>query len=125
MLVSIKSAIKGYHVYKQSYPVGTILECSLEPDNEHSDCAIVVKNRETVVGHIPEGLCQPLINFFQDGLIVQISAEIIGEPRSSSGGTFVKGDGKEIPCSYKIFGGKYKKSEVRLFIKKEIRKLVV
>ena len=46
MLVSVKSVIKGYHVYRVSYPSGTELVCSLEPENEHSDSAIIVKKRE-------------------------------------------------------------------------------
>lgn len=43
MLVSVKSVIKGYHVYRVSYPSGTKLVCNLEPENEHSDSAIIVK----------------------------------------------------------------------------------
>ena len=46
MLVSVKSVIKGYHVYRVSYPWGTELVCSLEPENEQSDSAIIVKKRE-------------------------------------------------------------------------------
>jgi hypothetical protein len=123
MLVSIKSVIKGYHVYKYTCPIGTILQCNLEPENEHSDSAIIVKNNGSVVGHIPEGLCQPLTKLFKDGLIIEISAEILGEPRSSSKGTFVKGGGIEIPCTYKLYGKKEKKREVRSYVKTEIRKL--
>lgn len=56
MLASIKSVIKGYHVYKYTCPVRTILQCYLEPENEHSDSAVIVKNSGSVVGHIAEGL---------------------------------------------------------------------
>ena len=43
-IVSIKSVIKGHHVYRLCYSVGSKLDCFLEPENEHSDCAIIVKN---------------------------------------------------------------------------------
>jgi hypothetical protein len=123
MLVSIKSVIKGHHVYKYTCPVGTILQCSLEPENEHSDSAIIVKHNDSVVGHVPEGLCQPLTQLYKNGRVVEISAEILGDPRPSSKGTFVKGGGIEIPCAYKLYGKKDKKREVRSYIKMEIRKL--
>ena len=86
-IVSVKSAIEGHHVYRVCYSVGTKLDCFLEPENEHSDCAIIVKKGETTVGHIPEGLCQPLTQLFKDGSIVQITSEIIRGPRSAAEGT--------------------------------------
>lgn len=125
MLVSIKSVIKGYHAYRVSYPCGTELDCRLEPENEHSECAIVVKKGDITVGHIPEGLCQPLSKLFEDGNILQITCVITGDPRSAAGGTFVPGGGLEIPCSYRIFGHKEKKGLVRSVIKHQIRKLTV
>lgn len=51
-LVSIKSVIKGHHVYRVSYTCGTKLDCFLEPENQHSDSAIIVKKEGTTVGHI-------------------------------------------------------------------------
>lgn len=125
MLVSVNAMIKGHHVYRQSYPGGTELECVLDPENEHSESAIVVKYRETIVGHIPEGLCQPLTKLFKDGDIVQVTAVVAGEPRPASVGTFVRGGGIEIPCSYRIFGRKERKRYVRAHIKNGVRKLAV
>ena len=69
-IVSIKSVIEGHHVYRACYAVGNKLDCFLEPENEHSDCAIIVNKGDTTVGHIPEGLCQPLTQLFKDGSIV-------------------------------------------------------
>lgn len=123
MLVSVKSVIKGYHVYRVSFSSGTELECKLEPENEHSDSAIVVKKGDTTVGHIPEGLCQPLTKLFKDGKIAEIKSEIIGEPRSAAEGTFVSGGGLEIPCVYRLFGLRNNKTLVRSVIKQQIRKI--
>ncbi len=117
--------IKRHHVYRQSYPRGTELDCTIEPENEHSECAIVVKHRETIVGHIPEGLCQPLTKLINDGDIVQVTAVVTGEPRSASVGTFVRGGGIAIPCSYRIFGRKERKRFVRTNIKNALRKIAV
>ena len=52
----IKSRIKGHHVYGHDYTIGEELECKLEPNNQHSRHAIVVKtlNDGIVVGHVPE-----------------------------------------------------------------------
>ena len=123
MLVSVKSVIKGYHMYRVSYPSGTELVCNLEPENEHSDSAIIVKKGNITVGHIPEGLSQPLTQLFQDGNIVDIECVITGEPRSAEEGTFVQGGGLEIPCTYRLFGLREKKVHVHSVIKKQIRKL--
>ena len=70
MLVSVKSAVKGYHVYRNEFPEGTILECLQEPENEYSESAIIVKKGETVVGHVPEGLCQLFTKLFNDECVV-------------------------------------------------------
>ena len=125
MLVTIKASIKRYHVYKQNYPVGTHLKCFLDPENEHSDSAIVVKKGDDVVGHVPEGLCQPLTRLFKGGHITEILAEVKGEACPSAKGVFVQGGGIEIPCSYKVFGSRDNKTLVKSIIKKEIRKLTV
>ena len=62
----VNSRIKGHNVYEHDYSVGEELDCKLEPNNQHSRHAIVVKtlNDGTVVGHVPEALTkklQPLI----------------------------------------------------------------
>ena len=119
----MKSAVKGYHVYRNEFPEGTILECLQEPENEYSESAIIVKEAETVVGHVPEGLCQLFTKLFNDERVVNISAEIMVPPRPSSNGIFVKGGGIEVPCSYKLHRSSDKKVEVRLFLKKEIQKI--
>ena len=125
MLVSIKSAIKGYHVYRNDVSVGTVLNYIPEPENEYSGSAFIVKTGEIVVGHVPEGLCQLFKQLINDGSVLEIKAEMSGCARPSSNGTFVRGGGIEIPCSYKLFGRGEKKSEVRLFLKKEFKKLTV
>ena len=122
-ILSVKSVIKGHHVYRITYSCGTNLDCFLEPDNQHSDSAIIVKKGDNTVGHIPEGLCQSLTQLHKEGSIVQITAEITGGPRSAAEGTFVQGGGLEIPCIYHLFGQREKKRLVRSAIKQQIRKL--
>ena len=100
MLVSVKSAVKGYHVYRNKFPTGTILECLQEPENGYSESAIIVKKYEPVIGHMPEGLCQIFTKLFNDSHVVNISAEITGPPQPSSNGIFLKVGGIEGPCSY-------------------------
>ena len=109
---SVKSVIKGHHVYRISYSCGTKLDCFLEPENQHSDSAIIVKKGDSTIGHIPEGLCQPLTQLHKDGNIAQITSEITGSPRSVAEGTFVPGGGLEIPCVYHLFGQRDKKEFV-------------
>ena len=75
-IVSVKCVIKGHHVYRITYSCGTNLDCFFEPDNQHSDSAIIVKKGDNTVGHIPEGLCQSLTHLHKDGSIVHITSEI-------------------------------------------------
>ena len=52
------------------------MDCFFEPDNQHSDSAIIVKKGDNTVGHIPEGLCQSLTQLHKEGSIVHITSEI-------------------------------------------------
>ena len=109
MLLSVKSAVKGYHVYRNQFPIGTILERLQEPENKYSFSAIIVKKGETFIGHLPKGLCQLSTKLFNDGCVVNISAEISGPPQPSTNGIYVKGGGIEVPCSYKLNGSSERK----------------
>ena len=75
-IVSVKCVIKGHHVYRITYSCGTNLDCFFEPDNQHSDSAIIVRKGDNTVGHIPEGLCQSLTQLHKEGSIVHITSEI-------------------------------------------------
>ena len=79
-LVSVKSAVKGYHVYRNEFPKGTILEYLQEPEDEYSESAIIMKKGETVIGHVTEGLCQLFTKFFNDGRVINILVVITGPP---------------------------------------------
>lgn len=122
-LASVKSVTKGHHVYRISYSCGTKLDCFLEPENQHSDSAIIIKKGDTTIGHIPEGLCQPLTRLYKEGNIVQITSKITGAPRSAAEGTLIPGGGLKIPCVYHLFKPRNKKGFVRWKIKQQIRKL--
>ena len=56
-LCVINGPIKGHHVYQTDYPVGTRFQCFKDSRNRHSDTAVVVKKADSIVGHVPEGLC--------------------------------------------------------------------
>ena len=96
-IVSVKCVIKGHHVYRITYSCGTYLDCFFEPDNQHSDSAIIVKKGDNTVGHIPEGLCQSLTQLHKEGSIVHHFRNY-----SAAEGTFVQGRGLEIPCIYDL-----------------------
>ena len=44
LLISLTSRIKGDHAYRSGVKVGDRLFFTIEPDNKHSDNAIVVKS---------------------------------------------------------------------------------
>ena len=48
-LGQVKSRVKGHHVYDHNYKVNEKLECFLEPENEYSKNAIIVKSKDIVV----------------------------------------------------------------------------
>ena len=45
-LGQVKSRVKGHHVYDHNYKVNEKLECFLEPENEYSKNAIIVKSKD-------------------------------------------------------------------------------
>ena len=57
LLGSLRSRIKDDHAYRSGVKVGDRLFFTIEPDNKHSDNAIVVKSgNDNIVGHVPETL---------------------------------------------------------------------
>ena len=51
----LTSRIKGDHAYRPAVKFDDRLFCTIEPDNKHSDNAIVVKwGSDDIVGHVPE-----------------------------------------------------------------------
>ena len=56
-LVTVTSAIKGFHVYRRSTDIGEKLKCVLGETNRHSNTAIkVVGDGNKTIGYIPDGL---------------------------------------------------------------------
>lgn len=112
-LAKINSTIKGYHVYRNCCEPGDILTCTLEPENKHSRNPIKVSTQEETVGHVPETLAKVLAPELARETILSMEAEVTGPPTDAPEGKWVLGGGIEIPCSYKIYGMKNKKSELR------------
>ena len=66
LLGSLTSRIKGDHAYRSGVNVGDRLFCMIEPDNKHSDNAVVVKSgNDDIVGHVPETLAK-IIYFYEE-----------------------------------------------------------
>ena len=118
LLGSLTSRIKGDHAYKSGVKVGDLLFCTLEPDNKHSDNAIVVKSgKDDIVGHVPETLAKRSLNFMKSQRIEIMDSEVTGDPRTAPKGRWVIGGGIEIPCKYRLYGPKRVKTEVRTALK--------
>ena len=61
LLGSLTSRIKGDHASGSGVKVRDRLFCTTEPDNKHSDNAIVVKSgNDDIVDHVPETLAKKL-----------------------------------------------------------------
>ena len=67
----------------------------IEPDNKHSDNAIVVISRnDDIAGHVPKILAKKLFNFMKSQQIEIMDSEVTGNPRPSPKGKWVIGGGK-------------------------------
>ena len=103
---TIKSRIKGDHVYKADPRINSTCSCHPEPGNTHSAHAIIVTMKEThaeqTAGHIPDSLAEVLYQPLVDGNIT-ITSKISGQSRSAPEGTWVQGGGLEIPCFYEVY----------------------
>lgn len=96
----LEASIRGYHVYFKDATVyiGEILSCEMEPDNQHSKYAVVVKNEDKkIVGHVPVELSKIFNKFLSD--YGKIEAECIGN-RFNKG----RGNGLELPVDYRLVG---------------------
>ena len=87
LLGYLTSRIKGDHAYRSGGKVGDRLFCTTEPDNKHSDNAIVVKSgNDDIVGHVPETLAKKLFNFLKSQQIEIMDSEVNGNPISAPEG---------------------------------------
>ena len=94
----LEASTRGYHAYFKDATVyiGEILFCELEPDNQHSKYAVVVKNEDdSIVGHVPAELSKIFNKFLSE--YGKIEAECIGN-RFNKG----RGNGLELPVDYRL-----------------------
>ena len=122
-LCVVNAVIKGHHVYQTEFPIGSIFKCLQEPNNQHSNTAVIVLKGDRVIGHVPEGLCQPFFQLLATKLVDHIDCILQGLPQNAAGGVWKLGGGVELPCKYIIFGPNANKKTVRLEIRKAIAKL--
>ena len=119
--------MKGDHIYDYKYIVGEELSCLQEENNAYSDNVIKVisrkKEKEVIVGHVPEPLAKVLYTMMKKWTILSLNAKIDGEKRQAPEGTWVPGGGIKIPCTYLIFAAKINKHKIRKIIKKEEKKM--
>ena len=77
---TIKSRIKGDHIYKADPRINSTCGCFPEPGNTHSAHAIIVKIKESsthhaaeqTAGHVPDSLAEILYQPLVDGNITSI-----------------------------------------------------
>lgn len=96
----LEASTRGYHAYFKDATVyiGEILFSELEPDNQHSKYAVVVKNEDdSIVGHVPAELSKIFNKFLSE--YGKIEAECIGN-RFNKG----RGNGLELPVDYRLVG---------------------
>ena len=87
LLGYLTSTIKGDHAYRSGVKVGDRLFCTTEPDNKHSDNAIVVKSgNDDIVSHVPETLAKKLFNFLKSQQVEIMDSEVTGNPISAPEG---------------------------------------
>ena len=94
----LEASTRGYHAYFKDATVyiGEILFCELEPGNQHSKYAVVVKNEDdSIVGHVPAELSKIFNKFLSE--YGKIEAECIGN-RFNKG----RGNGLELPVDYRL-----------------------
>ena len=92
--------------------------CTIEPDNKHSDNAIVLKSgNDNIVGHVLKTLAKTLFNFMKSQQIEIMDVEVTGNPRPAPEGKCVIGGGIEIPSKYRLYGPKSVKKQVRAALK--------
>ena len=77
----VQASMRGYHAYVMNATVyighGEILDCEIEPKNNHDKYAVAVKNKDGVlVGHLPIELSNTFHKFLSQ--YEQIEAECIG-----------------------------------------------
>ena len=79
------------------------LLCTIEPDNKHSDNAIVVKSaNDDIVGHIQETPPKNLFNYMKSQQIEIMDNEVNCDPRPDPKEKWIIGGGIEIPCKYRL-----------------------
>ena len=70
-----------------------------------------------MVGHIPDALTKILFLLMKCCKVLEIKVEISGEKRAAPEGTWVLGDGIEIPATFYVYGARIHKLRVRKVIK--------
>ena len=115
---SIFNIFKDNHAYRSGVKVGDRLFCTIDPDNKHSDNAIVVKSgNDHIVGHVPETLAKKLFNLMKSQQIEIMDSEVTADPRPTPEGKLAIGTGIGIPYKYRLYGPKSVKKEARAGLK--------
>ena len=75
-------------------------------------------NGTKTVGHVPDSLAEIFSPLMATWKILSVIAIVESNHRAAPEGVWVPGGGIEIPCSYKLYGAKMHKKNVRDIIKK-------
>ena len=82
---TIKSRMKGHHVYRTNVRINDVLECKVDSESEHSNHIIVVFNRHVITGHVPDKLAEVLYQSLNDN-IIKMKGCIAGVPQPAAEG---------------------------------------
>ena len=91
----------------------------LEPNNEYSINAIIVKSNNVVYMDMFQKHWQKsLFPLMKEWKLYKVTATITVEKRRVPDGTWVLGGGIELPCTYYLYGPKIHKCNVKISLKK-------
>ena len=97
-MFTLRSVVRGHHVYKQVWTpfIGEELDVRYEQDNPYDRFAVAVTNEDdAIVGRVPKELSTRLFKFLMNG--GSVACTITGKRRN-------RGRGLEVPCDYKCTG---------------------
>ena len=94
-----------YHEYRKTWApfLGEVLQCRMEPDNAVDKYAVVVMNKDRVVGHLMKGksgkFTKTVFFFLRTGVINSATLKITGKAVNKG-----KAIGMEVLCSITFTG---------------------
>ena len=111
--LEIRSFVRGYHVYMDTWDptVGEILHLENEPSNSQDRKAVAVKTNGRIVGHVPRGFSSAVFYYLSRPCNRGV-VEITGMKINCGAGY-----GLEVPCIYCFSGPEHYLWRLKQFLK--------